>query len=1017
MLLIDGGGAGRRSSSASPPAPPPPPPKRVAEAPVSSSQGSSSNVPDTAEQQREPLAAAAQNTQQKVAAAAQANTNVTQLERLPSPIRNQLQVEIAAAKSDAGHAKTEARKAVHDELAVAKKLMSPAYYEDYSAAMDRDFSGNADEAAVVREAKVATASPTTAKPGATDASLAKIEAKQAEVQKAETRYNETARSVENLPTHIKDLVMQPLYATREAKRAELAELIEADLSAAAKQSPRHPYDDQLASRAAQINAIAPGNAHFAAAVAEAQQRVADTRATDAAVASVENVYNTKGAVAAAEELSTQAAWMTPSQAAMLNDRASETIDRITADIGKSTNQDDINRAVKGLSAAAEKGGAKSAEQIAESLARGFSDGGVSVTRQGPRGATYQSHDYKLDDALKAAVAGGSGTALAVATADELRSAGRVDAADRIDQAVVDGVDKLRKDYADVQKTYAQREIQLQRDLANFGPGLTAEQRADYVKAYWADETKIKAADSDDLPSNAEVKRQFEAGDDKLANALTAATPTLERLAREGDENAGEVLLDGYEALARSPEHAEKSIDWMQHVNGDAELFGKLDGFVNADLKTRFADGISADGISSMSSKLLVDLTNAPDKATADRLFNEFIDKARTVGTSKGYLDNIKDLVNIRETTDKLKDFAKYPAGSPQRIALEKDIGTRAENLLKGWSEKSKLGKSLAVVGIVVGLADANQAFKDGKIPEGIIASIGVGKGAAEIGIGILGTLEKAGKVSGSFAKGAAEFGAKMLPLIGLGLDVAQAYDDGKQLSKDPNAGEVIAGIGTLVSLAGDVAEFVPFAGTLVGGILGAVGSLLHGIGGFIDGLIEGGDARNALEARQKSYLDAAKIDKATAEAFVEKPYEISLLENFDMSPAQVQSLATQLNADYDKYGEREVAFRCLSATAAAYGLTGDAAANFIGEAFKMPLEQARNLQAPMFYGHSNGIDNDKDAQIVKTETATWLRENLPDVYQRYFSGSQTYPEPNTGYFNDYTQLHSGRDKSIAGKDG
>jgi hypothetical protein len=1030
MMLVDGGGAGRRSPPVSPPAAPPPPPARVTEAPVSSSQGSASAAPHTAEQQREPLAAAAQNTQEKVTIAAQANNNVAQLESLPPQTRRQLEPEIRSARADANRAKADAHKAVHDELEVARQVLSPAYYEDYSNAMDRDFSANADEAAVVREAKAAPATPVTEKPVNADASLAKIEAKQAEVEQAEARYNDAARSVENMPAHVKDLVLQPLYAAREAKRAELAQMIEADLTAAAKLPQRHPYDDRLASRAQQIAGIAPGNANFKALVTSTQQNVADTRATDAALKIVENTYNTKGAVAAAEELDAQTALMTPSQAAKLIARAAGTIDKINVDLGNSKRRDqpEVEKAITALSRAAEKGGEQSAKQIAKSLAAGFSDDDIGAFQTGPRGNYNIPNFSDLNGALSAAIAKGGGASLAVATAQELRESGRVKAADNVDQAIVNGVDKLRTNHEAIHKQYAQREIQLQKELADFGPGLSAEARTKYTESYWADESAIPAGDDGTLPSNAEVRRQFAASDDQLATTLKAATPKLESLARAGDENAGEVLLDSYESLARTPAY-KQSIEWMERVESDPALFKKLDGYVNDDLSIRFRDGIEADGLKSKTSQLLVDLTYAKE---ADRkgLIDKFLNEAAKLDTSGGYLDDIEQIGKLNEDWQEYSRIQALPEGHPDRLKLEQwesKVAAGAEKLLDGWSEKTKLGKSLAVVGLIVGLQNTRNSFSDGKILDGVMSAIGTGKDAAEIGIGILGVIGNGGRAVGldaanfgtdaarvaGFAGKAADFGARYLPFIGLGLDAYQLYGDGKQLSTNPNVGEAIAAAGTVLSLAGDVVEIVPIAGTVLGGAIGAVGSLVHGIGSFVDGLIEGSDERNAIEARQRSNLKAAGLDDATAAAFVEKPYEVAILDNFDMSPEQIQSLAKQFNAD--EYGERAVAFRCLSATAAAYGLKGDAAANFIGEAFKMPLEQARNLQAPMFYGHGNGVHNDEDVQRVKAETIDWLRQNFPDLYRQYLSGNQSSAELNNGYFDDYTRLRYG-DQKIAGKD-
>jgi hypothetical protein len=1039
MLIADGGGAGRNVSSSPPraaaPAPPPPPPKRVAEAPAGPSSGSPRNAPSSAPQNRERLAEAAQNTQQKVTTAAIANNNVAQLEQLPFQQRRQLQGEIRTAQGDANRASADAHVAVHEELGVAKEILSPAYYDDYTSALGRDFADNSDEALIVREAIENRDVTTTEATQPTDPALAEIEAKQEELQRAETRYAETARSVETAPPHVKDLTLPPLLENIETKRAELAQLIEADLTTAAQQPMRYPNDDQLASRAQQIADIS-GNTKFDELVTTVQQQVTDTRATDAAVASVENTYATEGAVAASEEIAAQAAWMTPSQAAMLVERIDGTIDDIAVDLGKS-NQDaqpEVNKAIAALSAAAEKGGAESVAQISESLVNGFSDEDIGAYPTSTHGNPDIPKFSRLHDALSTAIENGSGASLAVATAQELRDTGRVDAANKIDQAIVSGVDKLRENFNEIQTSYAQREIQLQKELADFGPGLTAEQRTAYTEAYWADDSIVPAGDQGDLASNADIRSQFAASDDQLAAALTATTPTLERMALAGDENAGEVLLDSYESLARTPAYAEQSIEWMQNVEGNSALFEKLDGFVDDDLSTRFSDGIKANGLESMASQLLVDLSYA-DEGERQGLIDDFLAKARLLDSSGGYLDDIEKIGEFNKDWQEFNRLRALPADHPDRVKLtnlESKLAANAEELVDGWESGDKFGKSLAVVGLVVGLTDTVNSFANGDIPEGVLAAIGTGKDAGEIGIGILGVVGKGGRVAGldaanfgtdaarvaGIAGKAADFGARFLPLVGLGLDAVQAWDDIDQLRTNPNFGEAIALVGTTVSLVGDVAEIVPILGTVVGGVLGAAGSLIHGVGGFIDGLFEGSEERDALNARQRSNLEAAGLDEATAAAFVDAPYEIALLDNLDLQPEQIQLLVTQLAADGANDGYRMTAFRSLSGTAAAYGMTGDAAASLINEAFTMPLDQAIEVwgNPPGLYGHTTTIENDWEAQETKRQAAEWLQETLPDVFARHFSGYQTFPALNEGYFSDFIELNTSSDPNIAGKD-
>jgi hypothetical protein len=262
MMLVDGGGAGRGFPPASPPtSPPPPPPKRVADAPVSSSLGSGSATPRTVEQQREPLAAAAQNTQEKVTAAAQANSNVTQLERMPPQMRYQLEGEISSARSEANRAKADARKAVHDELEVAKQVLSPAYYEDYSNAMIRDFADHKAEVILVQDA-INGGDPA----ALVETPLTPVESKQKEVVQAEARYNEVARSVEGAPAHIKDLALQSVRAALEKSRTELTQLQAPDPKAEAKRilevGKRSGDDDYPARIEAYGESLSKGDAAY-----------------------------------------------------------------------------------------------------------------------------------------------------------------------------------------------------------------------------------------------------------------------------------------------------------------------------------------------------------------------------------------------------------------------------------------------------------------------------------------------------------------------------------------------------------------------------------------------------------------------------------------------------------------------------------------------------------------------------------------------------------------------------------
>jgi hypothetical protein len=179
------GGSGISSATRSPPPEPPkppPPPQRVADAPVEESSASDDGGSSSAVDKQSSLSAAAQNSEQKVSEAAKANDAVKKLESLPPAQHPQVRDELEGARAEAKRKNADAHRAVQDELIVARQVLSPSYFDDYNSALDRDFASNDSEAAVVREAKAIA--PAAARPKLSDPSLAAIESKQEEVNRA-----------------------------------------------------------------------------------------------------------------------------------------------------------------------------------------------------------------------------------------------------------------------------------------------------------------------------------------------------------------------------------------------------------------------------------------------------------------------------------------------------------------------------------------------------------------------------------------------------------------------------------------------------------------------------------------------------------------------------------------------------------------------------------------------------------------------------------------------------------------
>src|SRR5690606_18379575 len=156
---------------------------------------------------------------------------------------------------------------------------------------------------------------------------------------------------------------------------------------------------------------------------------------------------------------------------------------------------------------------------------------------------------QLDDRLLDASRGGT-PGLTGALSQYLLDVHGLDAMARTFQDIsIAGVGAATEAYESAQAEKAALEQQLAADMAVLGPGMTEAQRADYEEAFWAD------------PEHAAVaKREAEAAE-RLAQTMELHGPELEARAREGDPEAAKLLMGGWEALARSPVHAEAAIAW------------------------------------------------------------------------------------------------------------------------------------------------------------------------------------------------------------------------------------------------------------------------------------------------------------------------------------------------------------------------------------------------------------------------------------------------------------------------
>jgi hypothetical protein len=389
-FLVDGGGYSRSvTPSKAPSNSSPPPPQRVADAPIRTPRGASADAVERHMQtQKQKLGDAATNSQQKVAAAVRAEQTVATYEKLPPKQRSALRDEIEDARSQAGQARREADHAIQSELDIARESLSPAHFENYVHAMDRDFEANRDEQEFVRgslardnsTAKGAAADRTdreveeardadqdvkdiansTALTGQTK-QLALREARDAasqEWREANTAiHDELALIRENAPpTNLSQYGVPDPFA---AKRNEIVDRlgggsdlvkrvdaqfsrvqIEAQTKIAVTEIQNAARDGGVAEAARVFTTYTQyASPALKASIESATNHIVDSKAVSAA-AEVDKAYQRGGAVEAARVLDEQTANLTAAQNVQTLQIADATVGKIAADLGERLQRDD-----------------------------------------------------------------------------------------------------------------------------------------------------------------------------------------------------------------------------------------------------------------------------------------------------------------------------------------------------------------------------------------------------------------------------------------------------------------------------------------------------------------------------------------------------------------------------------------------------------------------------------------------------------------------------------------------------
>ncbi|AKJ03198.1 hypothetical protein ATI61_118132 [Archangium gephyra] len=696
-------------------------------------------------------------------------------------------------------------------------------------------------------------------------------------------------------------------------------------------------------------APAPGDPGFIGPVATPPEVLEASR-------EVEQAYASGGAEAAAEELRSQAEELDdPAKVDALISASQPTIDRISTELANgarenSVDQDTNREVLRDLDETMNRAGEAGKDRVATSIAQKLAD---AI----PAGSDQL---WQFDDALGELAEDGIGSTLSARVAEKLiNDFGRVEAGNALLNTSTTAINEVRADYEAKAEDLSKVEQRLNAEISQLGPALTPEEVEAYKEEFWS------------RPENAEIRDAARTAGDKLSETLAASTAQLETLAAQGDRDAQEALFESYKALAGTPNHADEAILFTGRVNQNPGLADGLRAAYGAEFEQKLADELVAPAV-----------TNAQAEAIAEA----------GEGGFEAAMAKFESLVSGLETAQSLTSI---PGDFQQMLEDVRAIhdGTyspdQVQDLLDSWGEQSAFGKSLAVASFGLGLYDLPSQLAEGEYLEALKTALTSTADGIELTAGILNSVGKAGA-----AADVAKFGAKFLPFIGLGVDAIQAYQDVQALRDGVSPGDVVNLIGSTVSLVGDVAGFIPVAGTAVDVVATFLGEALHVVGDLLNGDFgpdledfDLGEVRDILhETLGLSDAEVQLLVSNTNEGYGQRLQELGL------EPEQIRELLTQTDpplfafsgglGDYVSFGNPNPMFDTL----AAFGLTGDEAFRFIQEhgdalaAFDTVIADPNNTDASIGNALRSG-----DFSAFREHALDVLPDDVADALRPYLN--------------------------------
>lgn len=595
----------------------------------------------------------------------------------------------------------------------------------------------------------------------------------------------------------------------------------------------------------------------------------------------------------------------------------------------------VDRFYGALARVSDRAGDAGDAALAAALAPSFPDGDLE----------------RIDNALADAVEHGHGLGLVDALITALDGAGKTDGAASVTDALVDGVNAARGNAAEAQAELARHQAALDADLSAFGAALLPEERQAYIDAFWAQ------------PQHNAALENARKADAVLATTLAGGA--LERAARAGNEDAAKALVEANALLANSTEHAAAALDFLVRLGNDEALLAVAEAALGDDLSERLSNEVLAPALASEQTRLFAEA------------FAQGADQAAVNGALDAFDRILADLNNVDDALDLQGDLAGLRDGI--RLLREGNVVEAAAlaDRLAADELGSRFNGMLAATGLVL----AGAEMIDQPSLEHFLKLAAPGVEATAYALNALAGI---GLVSREASESFSKFAGRLLPGISLLLNGRQFLDELQALGNNGNAGDVIKLLGTGINIVGDIAGIVPVAGTAVDGVFTAVGTIIHGIGSFIDGLINGGRERAAVADDREAILTAAGIDEPLRAQLLGYPSLYAQLGTFGLDVGQVRVLGAEILQALDTAAETdnnriEWIFHGLQ-IAAAHGLQGDQFVAFMRDVISAAAtSDAQSWDLAPFAGPEPAGLDEQGIEDLQLRWQTWLQSNIPSL--------------------------------------